>query len=65
MCQAPVGKVLGVEDGSLTVDYNGKRKVLRSKLPEIKVGDYVLFSSGIAIDRVDKEEAESVLGRLE
>ena len=65
MCQAPVGKVLSVDGRKLIVEYNGKRKELGTKLPEIKTGDYVLFSLGIAIDKVDKEEAEFILGELE
>jgi hydrogenase maturation factor len=65
MCQAPVGKVLSVDSGKLTVEYMGERKVLRTKLQGVKAGEYVLFSSGIAIDIVDKEEAEAILGGAE
>jgi hydrogenase maturation factor len=64
MCQAPVGKVIGVGPGSLTVEYNGKSRILRSKLPGVKPGDYVLFSTDIAIDTVDEEEAMSILGKM-
>lgn len=61
MCQAPVGKVVKVSAGSLTVEYNGKTRELRSRLADIAPGDYVLFSVDIAIDRIDKEEAEAIL----
>ena len=64
MCQAPVGRVTGVETGTLIVEYNGKSRTLRSKLPGVKVGDYVLFSTDIAIDLVDEEEAMSILGMM-
>ena len=62
MCQAPVGKVVRVEDGKLTVEYKGETKELRSKLQDVKAGDYVLFSPGIAIDKVDEEEAKFITG---
>ena len=62
MCQAPVGKVVGIGNGTVTVEYNGRRRELKSKLlGHIKNGDYVLFSLDIAIDRVDKEEAEMIM----
>ena len=58
MCQAPVGKVTKVGKGVITVDCKGKVRELRSKLADVKAGDYVMFSLDIAIDKVDKEEAE-------
>ncbi len=64
MCQAPVGKVVTAESGKLTVKYKGKLFELNSKLPDVKAGDYVLFSLDIAIDKVDKEEAEAILGKM-
>jgi hydrogenase maturation factor len=64
MCQAPVGKVVGVEDGKLVVEYKGKRRELRSRLPGVKEGDYVQFSLDIAVDKVDKEDAESIMGEM-
>lgn len=62
MCQAPIGKVTGVSEGKLIVECKGKKLELKSKLAGVKNGDYVLFSSGIAMDKVDKEEAEMILG---
>jgi hydrogenase maturation factor len=64
MCQAPVGKVVGVGKGTLTVEYNGKTRELRSRLPNVSSGDYVSFSMDIAIDKVDREEAEAILGDM-
>ena len=65
MCQAPVGKVVSTENGRLLVEYKGKQRALRSKLKDIAVGDYVTFSLDIAIDKMDKEEAEAVLKEME
>jgi hydrogenase maturation factor len=64
MCQAPVGKVVSAEGGKLIVEYNGKRRELRSRLPDVKAGDYVQFSLDIAVDKVDKEEAEIITGKM-
>jgi hydrogenase maturation factor len=61
MCQAPIGKVIDTKKGAITVEYKGRSRELRSKLPDVKKGDYVLFSLDIAIDKVDKEEAEMIL----
>lgn len=62
MCQAPIGKVMDVGKDKLIVECKGKKLELKSKLVGIKTGDYVLFSSGIAMDKVDNEEAERILG---
>jgi hydrogenase maturation factor len=64
MCQAPVGKVIRAENGLLLVKYKGKTIALKSKIPDVTVGDYVMFALDIAIDKVDKEEAEAVLGMV-
>ncbi len=64
MCQAPVGKVVGVGEGTLTVEYNGKTRELRSRIPNVGSGDYVTFSTDIAIDKIDREEAEAILGDM-
>ena len=64
MCQAPVGRVIKVGNGTLTVDHKGKTRTLRSKLRGVRKGDYVLFSVDIAIDRVDAEEAEAIMGEM-
>lgn len=61
MCQAPVGRVIKSEQGRLVVEYKGKTRELRSRLPDVGVGDYVLFSVDIAIDKVDREEAEMIM----
>jgi hydrogenase maturation factor len=62
MCQATVGKVMGVGKGSIAVDYNGKKIELDSKLVKVEKGDYVLFSGKIAIEKVEKDDAEEMMG---
>jgi len=59
MCQATIGKVISVEGGMARVSYRKEVLELDAKLlPNLQEGEYVLFSSGIAIDRIDREEAE-------
>lgn len=64
MCQAPVGKVIGLDGKTITVAYKGKARKLNSRLTDVKVGDYVLFSLDIAIDKVDEEEAKMITKRM-
>lgn len=65
MCQATVGKVIGIGKGRITVECNGKTRELDAKLVQVKKGDYVLFSADIAIERVEKDEADEIMGRVE
>lgn len=64
MCQSPVGRVVKVNDGKIVVEYNGKHRELDSKLVKVREGDYVMFSLNIAIDKIDAEEAEMILGSM-
>ena len=64
MCQAPVGKVISFDKTSITIDYSGNTRTLKSKHLDVKKGDYVLFSLDIAIDKVDEEEAMAIMGNM-
>jgi hydrogenase assembly chaperone HypC/HupF len=64
MCQAAVGKVVKVDGKAITIEFNGKTRVLDSSLVEAEVGDYVQFSMGLAIDKIDEEEAKMILGSM-
>ena len=67
MCQALVGKVVKVNGsaGTVSVEHSGKTEVLNAKLVEVAEGDYVTFSKGMAIEKIDKEEADMILGNIE
>ncbi len=65
MCQAPIGKVTSIGSKMITVEYRGKQIDLRSKLADISVGDYVMFSVDVAVDKVSEDEATMALGGLE
>jgi len=62
MCVAYPGKVLGVEDRTAEVDFNGNIARVNIGLVEVKAGDYVLVHAGMAIEAMNEEKA---LGLLE
>lgn len=48
-----------------TVEFDGLRRTVCLELvPEAVIGDYVVVHAGIAISRVDGEEAERLLNHL-
>lgn len=71
MCLAVPGKVLSVtgDDPVLRcgrVDFGGIVKdVNLAFVPEVVVGDYVLVHVGVAITRVDEDEARRVFEHLQ
>ena len=67
MCQAMVGRVVKVNKtaGTVSVKYGGKTEVLNAKLVDAQEGDYITFLKGMAIEKIDKEEADMILGNLE
>jgi hydrogenase expression/formation protein HypC len=47
------------------VEFAGlRRRVCVSCTPEVRLGDYVIVHAGVAISRLDTEEAERVLDEL-
>ena len=71
MCLAVPGKIielLGAEPpfASAVVEFGGvRRKVSVACVPEATEGDYVMVHAGIAISRVNAEEAARVLQALQ
>lgn len=70
MCLAVPGKIVAVTDtGELTragrVQFGGVlREVNLALVPDAGVGDYVLVHVGLALSRVDEEEARRTLEYL-
>jgi hydrogenase expression/formation protein HypC len=47
------------------VEFSGlRRRVCLACVPEARLGDYVLVHAGIAISRIDPDEAQRVFGYL-
>lgn len=66
MCIAIPGKVVEVNYPFAIVDFKGtKRKVRIDLLDDLKEGDWVLVHVGIAIQKVDEEEAKKTAELLE
>jgi hydrogenase expression/formation protein HypC len=62
MCLAVPMKVTEIDGPIAQVEQGGVRRQARVDLVEgINVGDYVIVHAGIAIDRLDPEEAEETL----
>ena len=70
MCLGVPGRVIERQDGgdtlaSAVVEFGGvRRKVCVACVPEALPGDYVIVHAGIAITRIDADEAERLLEEL-
>ena len=70
MCLAIPGKILTITDTtrlgrSGVVDFEGvRRSVHLACVPDASVGDYVLVHAGVAIGRIDPDEAARTLELL-
>ena len=66
MCLAVPMKVVAIEGPVAQVEESGVRREARVDLLEdLAVGDYVIVHAGIAIQRLDQEEAEETLELME
>jgi hydrogenase expression/formation protein HypC len=71
MCLAIPGQVIEVLDAespftAALVEFAGvRRQVSLACVPEVVKGDYVLVHAGVAISRINADEAAAVLAALE
>ena len=72
MCLAITGKIKNIElqyDGTVrmaTVSFGGiTKEASLEMLPDADIGDYVLVHVGVAISKVDEEEAKKTFKYLE
>jgi hydrogenase expression/formation protein HypC len=71
MCLAIPGKVVELLDAkppftAALVEFGGvRRQVSLACVPEAATGDYVLVHAGVAISRINADEAAKVLAALE
>lgn len=59
MCVAYPGKVLAVEGKHAQVDFTGATVQVNVSMVTVEPGDYVLVHAGMAIQKVENEEAEA------
>lgn len=69
MCLAVPGRVVSITEDDLapvgTVDFDGVLKeVSFACLPDVEVGDYVVAHLGMAVDRLDEQEAQHLRADL-
>ena len=58
MCVGLAAKVVGLKDGMALVDASGaKREISAELIDDLEPGDYVMVHAGIAIAKIDEEEA--------
>lgn len=66
MCLAVPMKVMAIAGPLAEVEDRGVRRQVRVDLvDDVAVGEYVIVHAGVAIDRLDQEEAKETLRLLE
>ncbi|MCE5176651.1 MAG: HypC/HybG/HupF family hydrogenase formation chaperone [Caldisericales bacterium] len=66
MCLAVPARIYEKKGLDATVEFGGvKRQVRLDLLPDAEVGEFVLLHAGFAIEKVNKEEAESILKTIQ
>ncbi len=58
MCVAYPGKVLSIENNHARVDFTGSVVPVNISIVDVAPGDYVLVHAGMAIQKVETEEAK-------
>lgn len=66
MCLAIPMKIIDIDGAIATAEVDGVTRQARLDLllPDVDVGDYVLIHAGLAISRVDPEDAAATLDLL-
>jgi len=57
MCLAIPGKILEIKDNIALIDYGDEKREADCSLVKCKVGEYVIVSNKIVIDKVPEKEA--------
>jgi hydrogenase expression/formation protein HypC len=61
MCLAIPGKIIKIgKNQQATADFNGVEKMINISLVKVGLGDHVIVHAGFAIEKLEKEEAESI-----
>ena len=58
MCVAYPGKILSIENQHARVDFTGSVVPVNISMVDVAPGDYVLVHAGMAIQKVETEEAQ-------
>ena len=60
MCISCPQRVLSFRDGQALVEFQGKRKRMKSPMP-LKKGDYVLCQAGLVVRKIPESTAREML----
>lgn len=64
MCLTIPGKLIEIKKDKFIIDYGQeKREALASAIP-VKIGDFVIVSNKVIINKLSKEQAESIYEML-
>ena len=58
MCVAYPGKILSIKNNHARVDFTGSVVPVNISMVDVEPGDYVLVHAGMAIQKVETEEAQ-------
>lgn len=66
MCIAVPGKVISIQNNTAVLDFLGvEKEVSIELLEEVNIGDYLLVHAGCAIQKIDLDEAQNIIGLFE
>lgn len=62
MCLAIPGKVAEIHEDKFIIDYgNEKREAIMSVIEDLKIGDYVIVSNKIIVNKLNEAEAKKAI----
>jgi hydrogenase expression/formation protein HypC len=61
MCLAIPGKIIEINKDQAVIDYGNEKRKANCSLIKCDVGDYVIVSNQMVIDKINKKEAEESL----
>jgi hydrogenase assembly chaperone HypC/HupF len=65
MCITAVGKILKLDENTAIVQLKRSKRKVRTDLVKVKEGDYIYVSGNLAIEKIDRKEAEQILNSRE
>ncbi len=57
MCLAIPGKIIEISEDKFIIDYETDKRIVNFSVINVVVGDYVIVSNKIIVNKVPKEEA--------
>jgi len=65
MCIMAVGKILELDENVAIVQLKKSKRKVRTDLVKVKEGDYIYVSGNLAVEKIEKKEAEQILNSRE